>query len=118
MDRIAAPWVVDPTVVRARRWLERRCEGPECDICGAIRSSDHEPTDPCGIIAALLKLMETNESPTEIVQRRIRKAMDLLIDNVRALRADDYEVEIVAKDEEGRITLTVLVGVFPPREEG
>jgi len=41
-------------VARARRWLERQCDGLECRICGAAEGENHEPTDPCGIVADLV----------------------------------------------------------------
>jgi hypothetical protein len=44
----------DPIVLLARSWLERKRDGPECAICGAPENTDHEPTDPCGIVAGLL----------------------------------------------------------------
>ena len=50
----------------ARAWLQRQVAGPgedcldegDCRVCGHPKGEGHEPTDPCGIIAALADALE------------------------------------------------------------
>lgn len=60
---------IDPAaaIETARAWLDRQIvkDGREpeldegdCRQCGAPAGEPHEPTDPCGIVAALLAALE------------------------------------------------------------
>lgn len=54
--------VIDDAAAKARAWLDRQKAGPDedlldegdCRLCGAPSGEPHEPTDPCGIVEALL----------------------------------------------------------------
>lgn len=46
----------------AWRWLGRQTTGVECQFCGAAEGEDHEPTDPCGLVANLLRELRHDDS--------------------------------------------------------
>jgi hypothetical protein len=53
-----------PTVVAlAHRWMDRQLEGEECKICGSREGEDHEPSDTCGIVCNLLRVMAAGAPP-------------------------------------------------------
>jgi hypothetical protein len=55
----------------------------------------------------------------ETIQRRIREAMVIINGTglVKTLREADYAVEVIARDTEGLITLTVEIGAFAPSSD-
>lgn len=49
----------DELLERAAAWLARQCDGLDCRTCGAAEGNDHEPTDPCGLVAELAAALRT-----------------------------------------------------------
>ena len=60
----STPAPADPegAVAAARRWLFRLTLANRCQFCVANEGEAHEPSDPCGIVAALLSLIPAKTS--------------------------------------------------------